>query len=799
MANALGEDMVVNDNSHDNMDIQISSATPPQKDYAKLPLLLALIVMAAVLIVFFAPAIFSSAQFVYLDTGRLFEPMKRYIAQELLRGRFPEWNPYSGLGVPIVAGSIDSAQHPFNLLLLPSFDTGFKLWILLMYFIAAAGGLAWARCLGRSWSASVGAGLAFAISGFLVSESGNMQFLSAYAALPLVFAAAHAWATHGKPSRLTLLCLASALCASAGDPQSWGFAVLMIPAYVMLASGPKEGLPRAAARGLIALLASAAAAAPFCLPVLAWLPHTSRSIALIPADYEKWNLHAFRLAEFIVPYIFQSDPGNLANPLYQFYAGNEWTPYPWALSIYLGVVCFVLAATGAFRARPARWMLVIAALFAWMAMGTNGGFWELAIRIPMLRSFRYWEKLAIWTTLFVAMASSFGIDAVGDDRHLARRLAVLAGTASAISFFVVASLALAPDIASRIVERGNDHALAEALVSNLFKGFLHVAFACMLFGLVSYSISRNWHPRASGAALVLVLIVDVALASRAAYYLSDNLHWSPPPLASALNHEDGLQRMIVPFGPQLNRWPTLDTFERMNRWWAHTLEAPWNVPSRVGNFRLYEGMIQDRMYRYQLATNFTPLIGSGIWGVSSAIVPDDPGSAAQVKVPPPYHVLGVDAGLPAYAVEIPHRPRAYLAKKLMENDEEGALMFALNPDAISSGFVVLESSIPAHYVPPSGDAKIIQDEPERTALVTRSDRLALLVLNDAYAPGWTASVDGHGAGILPANYLARGVWVNAGTHNVVFEYHTPLLREGWGLFTAGAGGIGIWALVRRRR
>ena len=733
----------------------------------------------------------------YSDTGRLFEPMKRYIAQELLHERFPAWNPYSGLGVPIVAGSIASVQHPFNLLLLPSFDVGFKIWILSLYFIAAGGGFAWARCLGRSSRASVGAGLAFGISGFLVSQSSNMQFLSAYATLPLLFSAAHAWFMQGSPSRLALLCLASALCASSGDPQSWGFAMLMLPLYAVAVSGPQNGYKHASARGFIALLASVVAAAPFVLPVLAWIPHTSRDMALLPAEYEKWNLHAFRFVEFVVPYVFQGDPGRVVNPLYQLYAGNEWTANPWALSVYLGVVCCILAATGAFHARPARWMLVTAALFAWMAMGTNGGFWDIASGIPILRSFRYWEKLTIWTTLFVAMAAAYGIDAVTADRHLARRLAAGAGAVSVVSLVLVVFLSVASDSALRVLERGDNRALAEALVRNLLKGLIQVTAACMLLGMVSFSISRNWHPRVSRAALVFVLLFDIALASRFAYYLSDNLHWNPPPLASVFRQEQNVQRMMVPFGPQLDRWPSLDRLENMYRWWARTLEMPWNVPSHVGNFRPYEGLIEARMYRYQLATRFTPTIGAGLWGITSVIVPDTPGAAAQVGVAPPYRVLGVDAELPAYAVEIPHRPRAYLANKVMTADEEGALRFALDPRAISSGLVVLETSVPNPYAAPRGDAKITQDEPDRTALDVWSDRRALLVLNDAYAPGWTASIDGRAAEIFPANYLARGVWVEAGAHNVVFEYHTPLLKEGWVLCMMGVGAIGIWGLMRR--
>jgi len=112
--------------------------------------------------------------------------------------------------------------------------------------------------------------------------------------------------------------------------------MLMLPLYAVAVSGPQNGYKHASARGFIALLASVVAAAPFVLPVLAWIPHTSRDMALLPAEYEKWNLHAFRFVEFVVPYVFQGDPGRVVNPLYQLYAGNEWTANPWALSVYLG-------------------------------------------------------------------------------------------------------------------------------------------------------------------------------------------------------------------------------------------------------------------------------------------------------------------------------------------------------------------------------------------------------------------------------------------------------------------------------
>jgi len=99
----------------------------------------------------------------------------------------------------------------------------------------------------------------------------------------------------------------------------------------------------------------------------------------------------------------------------------------------------------------------------------------------------------------------------------------------------------------------------------------------------------------------------------------------------------------------------------------------------------------------------------------------------------------------------------------------------------------------------AGIAAITLDEPERVEVATVAEGPALLVLNDLHAPGWTAEVDGRPAEILPANYLARGVWVEAGRHRVVFRYSTPGLLAGLVLGSLAAGAVAAWALVARRR
>ena len=83
-------------------------------------------------------------------------------------------------------------------------------------------------------------------------------------------------------------------------------------------------------------------------------------------------------------------------------------------------------------------------------------------------------------------------------------------------------------------------------------------------------------------------------------------------------------------------------------------------------------------------------------------------------------------------------------------------------------------------------------------------RPGVLVLADAFYPGWRASVDGQAAAIYPANVLFRGVPVPAGEHTVVFTFEP----SGWrlGLAVAGLGillmavlGLLAWWGFRRRR
>ena len=51
-----------------------------------------------------------------------------------------------------------------------------------------------------------------------------------------------------------------------------------------------------------------------------------------------------------------------------------------------------------------------------------------------------------------------------------------------------------------------------------------------------------------------------------------------------------------------------------------------------------------------------------------------------------------------------------------------------------------------------------------------SEQPGILILHEAFYPGWFAEVDGQPARLLRANVLFRGVEVSEGRHLVVFRF-----------------------------
>ena len=77
-------------------------------------------------------------------------------------------------------------------------------------------------------------------------------------------------------------------------------------------------------------------------------------------------------------------------------------------------------------------------------------------------------------------------------------------------------------------------------------------------------------------------------------------------------------------------------------------------------------------------------------------------------------------------------------------------------------------------------------------LAVRARARGLLLLADAYAPGWQAHVDGQAAPIARADAILRAVPVGRGAHVVQFTYQPPAYSAGMAISIAA---LALWLLL----
>ena len=99
---------------------------------------------------------------------------------------------------------------------------------------------------------------------------------------------------------------------------------------------------------------------------------------------------------------------------------------------------------------------------------------------------------------------------------------------------------------------------------------------------------------------------------------------------------------------------------------------------------------------------------------------------------------------------------------------------------------------------PYRPAHIAVDTPEVVAIDVDVQRPSLLVLADAFAPGWRVAVDGERRPLWQVNHYVRGVPVRPGDRRVEFSYRAPGLAPALAIAAAAwAGVLGVAVLGRR--
>ena len=142
-------------------------------------------------------------------------------------------------------------------------------------------------------------------------------------------------------------------------------------------------------------------------------------------------------------------------------------------------------------------------------------------------------------------------------------------------------------------------------------------------------------------------------------------------------------------------------------------------------------------------------------------------------------------------------PRAKLYSNWQVNTNDQAVLQTLADLNFDPAKTVLVST-PQKNLPAlatnenSGTVEFQSYAPKHIVFTAQATTPTVLLLNDKYDPHWRVTVDGQPAELLRCNFLMRGVYLEAGTHTVKFDFslpHRPLY------VTLAAIGVGILLCV----
>jgi hypothetical protein len=452
-----------------------------------------------------------------------------------------------------------------------------------------------------------------------------------------------------------------------------------------------------------------------------------------------------------------------------------------------------LAALGAARRRDLRVLVVLGALALLLALGRYGGLFEIfRYTIPLWSAFRYPEKWMAFFSFSAAMLAGAGLDALREERGHSKHWLLAAGACLIIGLFLGTATA---QTLLAVLHKAS-MTMARDVAETSARAWLVSSAAAGSIGLLLAAARRQWvGTRTLLAGLLAIVAIDLTAANTRAYFTAPRVAAEfTPPFVRALTAREG------PLAPGRFRVASLNFGDRIG--WPKPLEA------RIG----YHGAAATH---YRQALNGGMNSDFGIEGFRPTLPGANPAIDAicyrlssdevyarlnvtyfvdmRSKAAAKRHRDGLIADLPEYDLILtrnpaPAKPRAYLSRK----PEPAAAppvekeLFA-RPDFLKGEVDVIESAAALPGPSPAGQAVMEQYEPERVVVRTDTQAPAVLVLVDAFDPGWRATLDtGEVLPILRANLLMRAVVVPAGTHRVTFAYRTPFLEAG-----AVASAVGV--------
>lgn len=756
----------------------------------------------------FARGALQGRSFFFRDLSGHFIPLRAFALDGLRHGELRYWNPLLHEGEPMSLAPL--AYFPDVLqAILPRYS-GISLLLALHVPLAALCFMALASRLGVDLTAAAGGAMVYALGGFCLSSLNLYIYLPAIAWAPLVILGLIRAGERGLRS-VALASVAVALALSTTGIEIVGQAVAI---GVLLAAASWRRGPRAVA-GWGRVIASLALGAGLSAHILFYasglVGASARGAGFETSVVLAHSAHPLTLLQVLVAGLY-GDPSDLTTHWW----GQNFFPlgFPYFLSLYVGAAALAVSAVG-IAAAPARlrWTLLVLVVGGTLAcLGRYARLDVVVDAFPLLRLFRYPTKLFFSVHTGLALAAALGLQALAAGGRRAWMHTALAACA------LGAPLAAGPWLPSLFGRATAWFAAGffppeypwplrlECLSGVLRDAAAGGGVALCAAALAALVLQRRLHPRLASASVATLVAADLLRAGAGLNPMVDDSFFRLSPEMSSwasafrargarvFTCEPELEpaflriRQALPLGQ--DAW----TFAAMTETLvpAHNVEA--GVETAMSRDRTMAVPTERTLAASEVGCRSFADIEQRLRraGVSHvlSVVPLSSASLRLLDVVAPARVAPLRVYV--YALEAPLPLREVARSVRAAADRAAALELAAAPGFQHAGGVAVEGAATETF---GATGRIVRaaESPSRLDFTVEADRATVLVVRDAFAPGWRAWVDGAPTPILRADGRHRAIAVPRGMSSVALAYRPPRLAAGCGVTLAAAAvWLGIW-------
>jgi hypothetical protein len=686
-----------------------------------------------------------------IDYQFFHRPHFQFLLDSLKQGELPLWNPYIGLGRPFVADMQSGVFYPPVYLLLLGEKAGMFLLLWAHVFFAAWGMRRLTGEMGVSSPVGWAAGGAFVLAGTQVSHlfAGHLFYFTANCYIPWIFLHARQLDDGWDKSVAARHALLMGLQLVGGHPQvCWltgiGQGVFLIARNV---GGPGwEGLRRAlrSLAGLAAVSVGALALAAVVLLPFFELAQLGNRGVTTDTFINYGNQHWSQLKSLVL------ETGVASQRAHEF----NWFLGPALLGLGL-------AGLTRFRDRDARGLAAVAMVAVLLALGDQTPIYPLfKALVPGFASFRLHARAGLLVSFAIVVAAAMWMD---------RKQPGERGQWPAIIALLVAGFAVS--------------------VRNIAaQAWLPAASILVLIGVAGWQTGnpdsrKRSLARACAGILVFAHLLGSALQGRREY--SHAGFFQKP----AVFPEHDALLAAIKSTPREDAAPPRIAF-------------PWQaVPPNHG-----------MLHRYSDCNAYTALFLQRPWDCLHTLAQVRPSDFSRAELsldifaasPFPFAAVaqqfGFDSTNRTVLVQTNAGPRAWVA-----HSSTGPLTYAEVLLRLQHGHdqhrspLVEDELAPALSASPTdiSPATIRAFGPNEIHVDISPERDGLLVLAEAWHPGWMAEVNGTIVEAIPANGWMRAFPVSAGQQKVRVFYEQNLLWQGCAITALSLGAIVWFGFLRK--